>query len=160
MSCRLSPSALLILPLALALGGCPTNGTSDDDDVGDHVCGDVTRAMEYVAGLEAVGTNGSLTATLHEASPAPPDVGDNAWMVAVTDGAAPMAGCTADVSSFMPDHGHGAAAEPSWTEDTATIGLYAVDGMDLFMPGYWEITLDLDCAGTTDSIVYGFCAEG
>ena len=144
----------LLSALALLVTGCPTEG--DDDD---HVCGDLTRAMEYVAGLEASGA--TYTVQLSEAVPAPPDVGDNAWVVLVVDAAgAPVSGCTADITPFMPDHGHGASAEPTWTEDTATVGQYAVDGMDFFMPGYWEITLDLDCAGTADSVVYGFCAEG
>lgn len=148
--------SLAVVLLTLSLTGCPT--AADDDD---HVCGDLTRAMEYVAGLEAVGANGTYTMQLSEAVPAPPDVGDNAWTVMVLDDAgAPVAGCTADIAPFMPDHGHGAAAEPTWTEDTATVGQYAVDGMDFFMPGFWEITITVDCDGTTDVIVYGFCAEG
>ncbi len=148
-------TALLCL-LLLPVMGCPS---ADDDD--GHVCGDLTRAMTYTAGLEVQGVEAALTVSLTEAVPAPPDVGDNVWTVQVLDATnAPVAGCEATVTSFMPDHGHGAAAAPTWSEDTAVIGQYTVDGIDMFMPGFWELTIDLDCDGTTDSVVYGFCAEG
>ncbi len=148
-------TALLCL-LLIPVVGCPT---ADDDD--GHVCGDLTRAMTYTAGLEAQGADAALAMSLTVAVPAPPDVGDNVWTVQVLDASAtPAAGCTATVTAFMPDHGHGAAAAPTWGEDAAVIGQYTVDGIDMFMPGYWELTFDLDCGGTTDSVVYGFCAEG
>ena len=149
-------AALLWLSVMGLVAGCPS---VDDDD--GHVCGDLSRAMTYAAGLEVEGADAALTMILVEAAPAPPDVGDNVWTVEVQDTAgAPVAGCTATVTAFMPDHGHGAAAAPTWSADTAVIGQYTVDAIDMFMPGYWELTIDLDCDGTTDSVVYGFCAEG
>ncbi len=147
---------MILLPLTLS-AGCPS---ANDDD--EHVCGDLSRAMTYVAGLRATGTDGLLGARLLQASPAPPDVGDNTWSVQIVDmqdGNTPLAGCTGSVDPLMPDHGHGSASSPTWTEDVEP-GSYTVGGMDLFMPGYWEITLALDCAGVADTIVYGFCAEG
>ena len=143
--------------LLAALVGCPS------DPPEEHVCGDLTRGMTYVQGLAVAGDDGVLSARLREASPAPPDVGDNVWRVELLDANdAPAAGCTTTLNPFMPDHGHGASAVPVWTEDAAVIGTYDLTGLDLFMPGLWEIRLEeLDCgAAGSDTVVYRFCAEG
>lgn len=149
-------SSALCLALIALLVGCPS-----EEEEEEHICGDLTRVMTYVAGLDGDSTAGALTMSILEAAPAPPDVGDNTWTVDVIDAAgAPAAGCTAAVTSYMPDHGHASAAAPTWTEDVAVIGQYFVDEIDLFMPGYWTVTFEVDCGGTTDTVVYGFCAEG
>jgi len=109
--------ALLSLSL-LTLAGCPSE--SNDDDA--NVCGDLSRAQDYVEGLEATG-DGELVVALMSATPSPPDVGDNTWVLEVTDSAGnPVAGCEGTVTPWMPDHGHGLSTAPTWSEDVEANG--------------------------------------
>jgi hypothetical protein len=155
---RFGPSTLLaLLTLSLVAAGCPS---ADDDDNDAQVCGDRTRAQVYVEGLQARTESSSLVVSLMSADPAPPNIDTNIWVVEVTDSAgAAVEGCTASTVPWMPDHGHGSSATPSWVEDTETPGRYSLD-LRFIMPGYWETTINLDCAGDTSDHVFGFCAEG
>ena len=39
-------------------------------------------------------------------------------------------------------------------------GQYALSPVNLFMTGYWEISLELTLAdGETDSLMFGFCVD-
>ncbi len=72
--------------------------------------------------------------------------GDNAFVVRCSDAAAALTG----VSAVMPGHGHDTSApsiEPA--EDG-----YRVSGLSLFMPGRWEVTLELDVSGALDRAVF------
>lgn len=159
------------LRLALVLFACAApvaSGCSggsdgdDDDDAAGGVCADELRDDEYVAGLQKTGASNAIATTLDDALPAPPDVGDNVWTVTASAvaGGAPLAGCSLEVTPFMPDHNHGSGTVVVVTT-SGTAGEYHLEPIDLIMPGYWEITLDFACPGpVTDQVMYKFCAEG
>ena len=146
---------------ALALCGCPTG--NDDDSGESNVCGDLTRAMEYVEGLEARASDGDLVVKLIDANPTPPNTNDNIWVIAVEDtSGTAVSGCSCVVTPWMPDHGHGVSVAPSCVESATELGMYTID-QDFIMPGYWEVTIELACDGltsSTDDYLFGFCAEG
>lgn len=51
---------------------------------------------------------------------------------------------------FMPVHGHGTVPpEVSLVDE-----VYRIDALSLFMPGRWDVTLDLDVAGTEDRVFF------
>jgi hypothetical protein len=58
-----------------------------------------------------------------------------------------------EASAFMPAHGHG-TTEPVVVD--AGDG-YRVEDLNLFMPGHWEITLEVRVGGADDS--FFFAAE-
>ncbi|MCO4772946.1 MAG: FixH family protein [Deltaproteobacteria bacterium] len=151
-------AALLVTSfLALGLAGCPVG---DDDDDDSNVCGDLTRAQTYVEGVEADVISGDFRVALMAATPAPPNVDDNAWVIEVTDSAGDAAtGCTCTVTPWMPDHGHGASVAPSCVESATVDGQYDIV-MDFIMPGYWEVTVEMECGADVGENAFGFCAEG
>ena len=60
---------------------------------------------------------------------------------------------------MMPDHGHGTPVNAEVTV-MPTPGQYELSPVNLFMTGYWEITLELTLPkGETDSVMFGFCVE-
>ena len=61
------------------------------------------------------------------------------------------------LTSFMPDHGHGSNSPE--LAATGTSGEYSLE-IDFIMAGYWELTLEADCAGTMDTVEFKFCIEG
>jgi hypothetical protein len=146
-------SCLVLLCLC---GAC----ASDDDGGVDPVftCADDGRAPEWIANYAADGT------TVHvvlNSTPAPPLKGDSTWTIMVTDGnSAPLAGLTVDSTPFMPDHGHGTPLQETVTEGSQA-GEYVLAPINLWMPGYWEVTIDFDDgAGLTDSVMYKACIDG
>ena len=150
--------ATILILAALALSACPSG---DDDDNDANVCGeDLTRGQVYVEGLEARTDDTATLVMLMAADPAPPNVDTNVWEIEVVnlDGDA-LTGCTAEVTPWMPDHGHGSSDTPSWTESSETAGSYTTE-LKFIMPGYWETTFTLDCDGAVSEHVFGFCAEG
>jgi len=151
--------AALVASLVVACGPAPT---TDEPDGGpsEAPAACTARGESYVAGMSQSGEEGVLVVTLVTASPAPPDVGLNTWTLRVedTDGAS-VADEEISARAWMPDHGHGtapvaAAAEPS-------PGEYELNPFELFMAGFWEITVEVGPAGDVrDTAVFPFCAEG
>ena len=152
----------LALAFAALASGCGNPPAGDDDDDFTNVpCDEDTRDDEYVAGLEKIGLSNMLKATLDDASPAPPDVGNNVWTLTVVDNGndTPLDGCTFDVTPWMPDHNHGTSPAPI-AAPAGGAGEYEVSQLNLFMGGLWEVTLEATCTGMTDTLVYTFCLEG
>lgn len=93
-------------------------------------------------------------------APDPPDVGDNDWVLTLSDGDGPVAGAAPRLIPWMPLHGHG-LVPPEYVGAETTPGTYAVPTFDLIMPGTWELTVDLAAPGdAADSVVFPLCAEG
>lgn len=115
-----------------------------------------TVADTYVAGLKRMGADGHLAVVLEDAVPAPPQRGLNDWRVRVEDAAgAAQADCTLEVGLYMPLHGHSSTTRPTVAPgDTA--GAYTLTGLNLFMPGLWEITLTPTCGALTDQALFVF----
>lgn len=142
------------LALSIACGG-------DDDgmDPEDVNCDLETRADDYFAGIQKDGTTYSVL--LMDSMPAPPTRGDNAWTVQVVDGnGTPVDGMSVAVRPFMPDHGHGTPIDAVVTAG-ATTGEWVLSPVNLWMPGYWEVTLDLDDGGggAVDGVTFKFCID-
>lgn len=151
-------AALLTAPLALTLGACePAEGNSSDDGPSESACASEDRADDFAIALSKSGDRHMVT--IADASPAEPIRGDNSWTVMVTDlngGAAP--GVSVDASPWMPDHGHGTAVEE--TVNDLGDGEFEISPLNLFMAGYWEVTLDLaDADGNPDQVMFAVCVE-
>jgi len=150
-------------PLLLAVGLAAACGGDDDSQSADGGI-DCALIMEgqdvYAPNLEKVGANG-YTVQLMSATPAPPAKGNNSWRIHVADPTQTAAdGLGIDVNPYMPAHGHSTPIEAVVTP-TGDPGEYTLDPVNLFMPGIWEVTLELSSGGSAvDSVVYTFCIDG
>jgi hypothetical protein len=150
--------------LGLALSSLAACGA---DDGGHHDADDpVNCALEtadtFVAGLQKTGVNGMLDFRLMQATPTPPARGDNTWIVEVrslNNGVvgSPISNATAYVTPFMPKHAHPAISGE--VTPTANPGEYKMTGVNLWMPGVWETTIEIEAtaASSADQVVYTFC---
>ena len=146
------------LAFALALGAC---GDAHDDDGGaTYTCEAEQRDEQFLAGMIKLGPGGTQVA-LTSATPAPPGRDDNAWQIDVSRAGAPLTGATVRVTPFMPDHRHGTSVPVVVAPVAATPGRYELAPINLWMPGLWEITIDVTPAGgTRDSVLFRFCITG
>lgn len=152
MRSLLLPVAIAALTLASACSGDPDSGMEEVN------CDLETRAETYTAGMSKAGAAG-IEVVLVAAAPTPPDKGDNTWTVQVLDNAqVPMDDATLTVTPFMPDHGHGTSKTAAVTGSGS--GMYDVDPVNLWMPGLWETTVEVETGTTSDAIVFSFCIEG
>lgn len=145
---------------------------SSDDSDGGHdnnlpSCEEDTRDEAYVAGISKTGA-ANYTIKINDSLPAPPAKGDNVWTIEIRDSAdVPVTGLAFTVTSYMPDHGHGTPVFPA--VDEVGDGVYTLNPINLFMPGYWETTITaVDFGGNDipdddvdlDSVMFKFCVEG
>jgi hypothetical protein len=72
--------------------------------------------------------------------------GENAFLVRLSDTEATLTAA----SAVMPGHGHDTASPSIELTDTE----YRVTGLLLFMPGRWEVTLELEVGGASDQAVF------
>jgi hypothetical protein len=138
---------------AAALGGC----SDDPADDTSYNCAKETRDDDYVAGLAKVGDAGRYELRLMTAAPAPPARGDNSWVIQVsaTATATPVGGAALTVTPFMPDHAHGSGKTVVVTPEAAA-GQYKLEPVNLWMPGLWEVTVQVTGAAP-DRAVFRFC---
>ena len=105
-------------------------------------------------------TEGELTLSVLETSPAPPGVGDNVWRLRLDDAThEPVTGLAASMSvtAFMPDHGHGTPVSVGVTENKP--GEYELGPVNTFMPGLWQISLVLTRAAASERFEFNVCVE-
>lgn len=140
-----------------ALAACDDGAMAGDDGAQvERGCDTEIRDDDYALGLAKTGER--WTVTFVEALPAPPTRGDNTWTMRVTDAAgAPVPGLELSVSPFMPDHMHGTTVETVVME--IGDGKYALDPVNLFMPGLWEVTLELGSESSEDEVTFAFCVD-
>lgn len=166
---RLSLTAGLVMPLACdgedgtsgddaaeATGSADdgSTGSGSDDGTMQARCESEERDDDFALGLAHTGA--TLQVAIADADPALPIRGDNAWTVAITDSAgAAMTGLDLSVGPWMPDHGHGSPVQVEVTELEG--GQYLVEPLNLFMAGYWEITVEI--AEPEDAVVFKVCVE-
>jgi hypothetical protein len=151
------------LVFAAAIAGCDPGEQGDTADEGDstaateRVCELEDRTDAFAVGLEKQGEYAVMR--LADAMPARPYRGDNVWLFDVTDlDGNPMEDMQLRVTTWMPDHGHGSNVDPvvSFAED----GQLRIDGLNLHMAGYWEITVGITMAEEqADEIVFAVCVE-
>jgi len=130
-------------------------------------CDEDTRDEDYFSGISKTGEAG-YTVAIVDSLPAPPAKGDNQWTVELQDASgAPLPDMILETAQFMPDHGHSSLIPAVLTDMGA--GTYMLDPINMFMPGYWETTVDVLDPGATDSpdddtkvdtVVFKFCVEG
>lgn len=144
-----------------AAAACHSNGAPPDADEA-LACIAAGRGETYAVGLTHTGATGALTFKLMSATPAPPGFNDNTWVVelsaAGSGSGTPVTGATITVTPFMPDHQHGTGIKAK-VEAMATPGQYKIAPINLWMPGYWEITLDVQAGSVHDSSVFKFCIQ-
>ena len=117
---------------------------------------------EFTAGMTKTGPGG-VVFRLVGSTPAPPNRGENVWLLELEDGAGqPLTGAEVTVSSYMPDHNHFSQVSPTITEDPDDPGRYTLDPVYLFMPGIWEVTLRAAPVGaeSADDVLFTFCIRG
>lgn len=75
------------------------------------------------------------------------------WVLTVTDAAGePVDDARLRVSGGMPAHDHGLPTEPRVVEALGD-GRYLLDGMRFHMHGAWEIVVQLETGGRSDTVV-------
>jgi YtkA-like len=153
----------LVLPLAVAtLGAC--HGASAPPDADEAMaCLAAGRGETFTVGLDHHGASGALDFKLMSATPAPPGFNNNTWILQISQMAAgvvgaPATGATITVTPFMPDHQHGTGIKAK-IEAMPEAGQYKLSPINLWMPGYWEITIDAQAGAAHDSSVFKFCIQ-
>jgi hypothetical protein len=145
-----------ILGVSLALGACGADDGHDDGT--SYNCAAEARDDEFVMGLSKAGESSRLEFKLLSSDPAPPSRGDNVWVLQLGTMAAPatpVSGASISVTPFMPDHAHGSGKTVTVTP-LAEAGQYELDPVNLWMPGLWEVTLQVNGADG-DRAVFRFC---
>src|SRR6187402_3027435 len=120
---------LSVLPLA---GACADDHGSGGDD--DPVNCAMESADTFTVGLAKQGT--VFDVKLMSATPAPPNRGDNEWLIHIDThaGAAPVTGATIEVTPFMPKHQHGTPVD-AIIDAMPSAGDYKLQKANLWMPG-------------------------
>jgi hypothetical protein len=146
---------LIATTLTLA-AGCDGPDSGDDGEQTSR-CAAEDRDEPFTIGM-SVPAEG-LALRVVDADPAVPVRGDNHWMLEleVADTATP--GAVIDMTSWMPDHGHG-SPKPAVITDEGD-GTYAIDPVNLFMAGYWEVTFAVTMPETelAQDVVFKLCVE-
>lgn len=149
----------LSLILGLALFGCDDGDEPMEEVVDDEEeltrCEEETRDDPFHLGIERQGEVMRMTFT--DAEPSTPVRGLNKWTLAVADGEAPVVGAGLSVRAWMPDHGHG-SPQPVGIMEVGE-GEYVLDPVNLFMAGYWEITITAEAEDVMDETMFPFCVE-
>lgn len=161
---RAAPAfALVALAFSAVAFGCTSSSSSastsssSSSSSGATVCPS-DPVKPYEAGMSVKGIAGRIDVAIMDAQPAPPGRGNNTWTIALKDGSGKaLDGLTVTAKSCMPKHGHCATVVPTITPKGG--GLYDLTPLDLYMPGYWQITIATTGA-VTDQAVFDFCVEG
>ncbi|MBX3129380.1 MAG: FixH family protein [Polyangiaceae bacterium] len=147
----------LLAAALLALGsGC----SSSDDPQGSGGTGGAGtpcggRGETFSAGMTHPGDDGALTFTLVSATPAPPQLFDNSWLLELSAAGAALDGATLTVSTWMPDHEHGSPKQTQVSPQGD--GRYQLSPVNLFMPGLWEVRVEAQSGSTSDGTTFTFC---
>jgi hypothetical protein len=149
----------LLLSLLVACGGGSTgevdasaegpDADSSGVDATPTIDCDGEPADVYAPGMIRTGANGAMI-ELVSSDPAPPARFYNTFIVR-----SPGGPITA-VTPFMPAHGHGTQT-PVVITATGNPDEYELDPVDLWMPGLWEVRIDVDYGDASDRIVFRFC---
>ena len=145
---------MVIVLALLPFGGC----TEDEGPDGPVDCA-TTSADVFVVGLQKTGEAGRLDFQMQSAAPVPVGRGDNEWIVkisALADGA-PVTGATIYVTPAMPPpNQHGTPVKAVITP-MPTPGHYKFAPVNLWMPGVWETSIEVESAAGADTAIYRFC---
>jgi hypothetical protein len=76
----------------------------------------------------------------------------HSWTLSVTSGGAPVTGALLTVTGGMPAHDHGMPTRPRVTAELGN-GEYLLEGMRFHMGGDWEVSIEIEADGKTDTVV-------
>jgi len=76
----------------------------------------------------------------------------HSWILHITTEGEPVSGAAITVMGGMPAHDHGLPTSPRITEDLGQ-GHYRLEGMRFHMNGDWEVSIDIEANGKTDTVV-------
>lgn len=74
------------------------------------------------------------------------------WKMHITADGEPVVNALLTVEGGMPAHDHGLPTRPRITEELGN-GNYRLDGMRFHMQGAWEITIEIEADGRTDTVI-------
>lgn len=147
-----------LLVMAALVAACSAEDGATHDG---HTDGETTGQHDiYSDGLMKM--TDTLMVSFDSADPAPPTKGKNTFTLKVQrhDGTAVDDGIVT-LRPWMVAHKHGVSEGTLSTTAQGSDGLYDVPGVDLFMPGVWELTVSVTLTdGTQESVVFNFMLEG
>ena len=149
--------SIALLGLLSTTVACSSDAAPEAADAGFN-CELDGRGEAFTAGMSKTGAAG-YEFILVDAVPSPPGKGDNAWTVRLNDPDSVAVEGPPTVRLIMPDHGHGTPIIPVVTavED----GAFSVTPLNLWMPGLWEITLEIRSDDAVlDESTFRFCIDG
>ena len=76
----------------------------------------------------------------------------HSWIVHITSNGEPVSNAELAVEGGMPTHDHGLPTRPRVTAELGD-GSYRLDGMRFHMQGDWEISMEIEADGKTDTVV-------
>lgn len=91
--------------------------------------------------------------------PSPPVAGDNTFWVslAVEGNTLDVDASAISVSPRMPDHGHGTPVAVQVFDEGG--GEYRLSPVNTFMPGFWEVEVQVESSDINASVSFGVCIE-
>lgn len=138
--------------LCVLLGACAEAGHSHDHDH-DHDSDPAASTGAYTDGMTAMTQPGGHMAVALTLSGGA-TVGTHDVTLVIDHHGAAEAGLDVSLDATMPDHGHGTNAVT--VIDGPTAGSYTAEGLELTMPGTWEITVSIDDGDHGGDAVFAF----
>jgi hypothetical protein len=153
--------------VAAALLLCECGHVPEQPDAGAVDCsslpigpGATTLVSTYAPGLVAASPDGGAKVALLESDPAPPPLDTlTTWTLEVMDGQGnPLPEATVSVPyPFMPYHFHNTNQIPSAQADGN--GKWTVSNLLFFMPGVWNVQVDVTTTAGTSPVNFYFCVD-
>jgi hypothetical protein len=151
---------LFWVAVGAALPACHSNGQTAGSDADFVSCAAEPRATPYQPGMQVTSTSGTfivklLSNTFTGPSGKPKDQtftkGIDEWKVEadLASTMAPMDGLAISVDPEMPDHNHGTT--PVGVMPVGSGGLYMMSPVNLYMAGYWVVTLSIVAPPSADA---------
>lgn len=145
---------LTIAAMLCALA-CSAGDEAPDSNEATAECPAQPALEPLAVGASQTGPNG-VRVELAVLVPEPVARFENAWSVRVTDAVAqPRADAELTVTPWMPSHRHGSGRAVAVTPREA--GVFELAPIDLWMPGYWEVELELALPELEDHVVFATC---
>lgn len=117
-------------------------------------------ADEYAPGMTKASKSGRFKMRLLHANPAPPELGDNTWKIAIenSDGSSATGATIGSIQPYMPEHGHGTSVQAVVRAGDAP-GTFEIERINLRMPKLWEVRIEVQSGTITDMVVFKFWIE-
>jgi len=114
-----------------------------------------SEGLDHLARVDDLDTRDGLYHLALAPAPDPPVAGDAALTVTVTGAGEPVEAALS-VATWMPEHSHGASDPPR----VEALGGGEYEARWVYaMPGYWELTIEVDGPEGFDDAVVGYEVE-